>query len=163
MVLTGHLPWPEKQVSFGQLSGTLSMAKKSVPLIQDVKVFLYLIAVEPAMTGMFKVLDEPVPSVSQLRKRVVEMENSILELQKHLVSSNLMQDPTLVDAYKRLLSDVHRETLRANLEQSVQSGHEGKVIVDASIAAGIIFLAHRCFELAETAMKSNGRKVALHL
>jgi len=136
------------------------MAKKSAPLIEDAKVLLYLIAVEPAMAGMFKLLNEPVPTVPQLRKRVSALENSILTFQRLFVSSNLIENPVFVDALEQLVRETHRQRFKAVLEQSVQSGHEGKAIVDASTAAGIIFLAHRCFELAGAAPKNDGRKVA---
>jgi len=79
------------------------MAKKSAPLIEDAKVLLYLIAVEPAMAGMFKLLNEPVPTVPQLRKRVSALENSILTFQRLFVSSNLIENPVFVDALEQLV------------------------------------------------------------
>jgi hypothetical protein len=123
------------------------------------KVLLYLLAVEPAMNGMFKLLNEPVLTVDQLRQRARNKENSILELQSQLANSNLAQDRDTAELLEQLVRDALLDRSRAAIEESIRSGNEGKALVDSSVSAGIILLAHRCIELAGAALKNGGRQI----
>jgi hypothetical protein len=128
-------------------------------MIEDAKVLLYLLAVEPAMTGMFKLLNEPPLSVGQLRQRARNKEGSVLALQQELANSSLPQERATAELLEQLARDALLDRSRAAIEASIQSGNEGKVVVDASLAAGIILLAHRCFELGGAAVKNDGRQI----
>jgi hypothetical protein len=123
------------------------------------KVLLYLPAVEPAMNGMFKLLNEPVLTVDQLRQRARNKENSILELQSRLANSNLAQDRDTAELLEQLVRDALLDRSRAAIEESIRSGNEGKTLVDSSVSAGIILLAHHCIELAGAALKNGGRQI----
>jgi hypothetical protein len=128
-------------------------------MIEDAKVLLYLLAVEPAVTGMFRLIYEPLPTVAQLRDRTRNNEDSLLALRQQQASSAFQQDPAIADLFEKLLHDAVLDRARAAVEASIHSGPEGKAVVDASLAAGIVFLAHRCFELAGTALKNDGREI----
>jgi hypothetical protein len=128
-------------------------------MIEDAKVLLYLLAVEPAMSGIFRLLNEPPMTADQLRARARNKENSLLALQHQLANSSLPQDQATAELLEQLVRDAILDRSRAAIEESIRSGNEGKEVVDASLSAGIIFFAHRCIELAGAALKNNGRRI----
>jgi len=102
-------------------------------MIEDAKVLLYLLAVEPAVSGIFRLLNEPLMTVDQLRVRARKKENSLLPLQHQLANSSLLQDQATAELLEQLVHDAVLDRSRAAIEESIRSGNEGKEVVDASL------------------------------
>jgi hypothetical protein len=113
-------------------------------------VHTYLNEVSPALSGMFHLLLELVSGDSQKVKMAKELERQETYSLILGYGNGLSIDPKIREQHRKTAAKLKEQLAQIDLElDRLRYGKEGKTLAVASIAAGIIFIAHHAMEIGE--------------